>query len=159
MTAATTLAELHQSPLFNKITSEQLATLSPLFKIKTVGEGSTIFVENMQGESLYLIVRGTIKISKMLAEGDEQVMAILGPDDVFGEMAVFNGGSRSATARVAEEASLFSLSRADYNKLSEMNPRLCLQLTRNIISIFSERMRASQHDYRQMLLAALGRNG
>jgi CRP-like cAMP-binding protein len=159
MAAATTLAELHRSPLFDKISAEQLATLGSFFKTKTVAAGATLFVENMAGESLYLIVRGTIKISKMLAEGDEQVMAILGPDDVLGEMAVFTGGCRSATARVAEEAHLFALHRADYEKLAELNPRLCLQLTRNIIGIFSERIRASQHEYRHMLLAALGRKG
>ena len=157
MAAATTLADLHRSPLFKNLGAEQLKTLGTLFKQKTVPEGATIFIENMQGESLYLIVRGTIKVSRMLAEGDEQVMAILGPDDVFGEMAVFTGGSRSATARVAEEASLFSLSRADYDKLANMDSRLCLQLTQNIISIFSERLRTSQTDYRDMLLAAIGR--
>lgn len=157
MAAAITLAELHKSPLFKKISPEQLEKMSSLFKMKTVAEGGTIFIENMQGESLYLIEKGTIKISKMLAEGDEQVMAILGPDDVFGEMAVFTGGTRSATARVAEEACLFSLSLEDYNKLADLDPRLCLQLTQNIISIFSERIRSSQHEYREMLLAAIGR--
>lgn len=159
MAATTPLAELHKSPLFKNLTTEQLATLNAFFKVKTVAEGATIFIENMQGESLYLVEKGTIKISKMLAEGDEQVMAIFGPDDVFGEMAVFTGGCRSASARVAEEAVLFSLSRTDYNKLSELDPRLCLQLTRNIVAIFSERIRASQQDYREMLLAAVGRKG
>lgn len=158
MAAAITLADLHRCPIFDNLTSEQLASLNSLFKMKTVAEGSTIFIENMQGESLYLIEKGTIKISKMLAEGDEQVMAILGPDDVFGEMAIFNGGSRSATARVAEEASLFSLSRADFDKLSDIDPKLCLQLTRNIVTIFTDRMRNAQQDYREMLLAAIGRN-
>lgn len=159
MAEASTLAEFHKCPLFDKISLEQLSSLNALFKMKIVAEGSTIFVENMEGESLYLVARGTIKISKMLAEGDEQVLAIFGPDDVFGEMAVFNAGRRSATARVAEEACLFTLNRAAYDKLAEANPRLCLQLTRNIISIFSDRMRASQHEYREMLLAALGRKG
>lgn len=157
--SSTPLTDLHKSPLFKDLSTEQLSELGKLFQTKTVAEGATIFVENMQGESLYLIEKGTIKISKMLAERDEQVMAILGPDDVFGEMAVFVGGCRSATARVAEQASLFSLSRDDYNKLSEINPRLCLQLTRNIISVFSERIRSSQHEYREMLLAAIGRKG
>jgi len=158
MTAANALAEIHSCPLFKDISTEQLSTLNTLLKMKTVDEGATIFIENMRGESLYLIRKGAIKISKMLSEGDEQVLTILGPEDVFGEMAVFDGGSRSASARVAEQAEIYSLSRTDYDYLSELDPSLCLQLTKNIISIFSEKVRASQQDYREMLLTTLERN-
>lgn len=157
MTTAPTLTDLRKSVLFNKMTEEQIRLLSKIFKIKTVTEGATLFVENMQGESLYLIESGTIKISKMLAEGDEQVMAILGPDDVFGEMAIFAGDARASTARVAETANLFSLSRSDYDKLSQVDPKLSLLLTQNIIAIFSERLREAQKEYREMLLASIGR--
>ncbi|PLX89567.1 MAG: hypothetical protein C0618_00930 [Desulfuromonas sp.] len=157
MSVGASLPELFRSPIFENISQEKLATLIPLFKLKTFEEGATIFVENMEGESLYLIEKGTIKVSKMIAEGDEQVMVILGPDDVFGEMAVFAGGCRTATARVAERASMFTLSRDDYDSLAEWDPPLCLQLTRNIISIFSGRVRESQKAYRQMLLTSVGR--
>lgn len=157
MDSAPTLMDLRKSALFNKMTEEQIRLLSKVFKIKTVTEGATLFVENMQGESLYLIESGTIKITKMLAEGDEQVMAILGPDDVFGEMAIFAGDSRAVSARVAETANLFSLSRSDYDKLSQVDPKLSLLLTQNIIAIFSERLRGAQNEYREMLLASIGR--
>lgn len=158
MASATSLAELYNCPLFNNISTEKLSTLNSLFKMKMVEQGATIFIENMQGESLYLVKKGTIKISKMLSEGDEQILATFGPNEVFGEMAVFAGGCRSASARVSEQAVLYSLSRTDYDKLSQVDPRLCLQLTQNIIAIFSEKVRASQQDYREMLLATLGRN-
>lgn len=149
---------LHDSPLFNNMDVADLQKLQPLFSVKKVSEGKTIFIENMPGESLYLIKQGTVRISRMLAEGDEQVLIVLGPDDFFGEMAVLDGGKRSATARIAEDAVLYGLSRKNFEAFTEKEPKLGLVLALNIIRIFSARVRNSQKDYRAMLLASLKRN-
>nr|WP_224746741.1 cyclic nucleotide-binding domain-containing protein [Pelovirga terrestris] len=119
--------------------------------------GKTIYIENMTGESLYLIKRGSVRISQMLAEGDEQTLVVLGPGDTFGELAVIDGGPRAATARVIEDVNLFSLSRNNYNQICANNPRLGMQLTLNIFRSFSERLRRSKLDYRNMLIAGMNR--
>lgn len=149
---------LYDSPLFDNMDAADLQKLQPLFTVKRVPEGKTIFIENMPGESLYLIKQGTVRISRMLAEGDEQVLIVLGPDDFFGEMAVLDGGKRSATARIAEDAVLYGLSRKNFDSLAEKDPKLGLMLALNIVRIFSSRVRNSQKDYRAMLLASLKRN-
>ena len=152
------LGGLHDSPLFENMDAGDLQKLQPLFSVKKVAEGKTIFIENMPGESLYLIKQGTVQVSRMLAEGDEQVLLVLGPDDFFGEMAVLDGGKRSATARIAEDAVLYGLSRKNFDILAEKDPKLGLVLALNIIRVFSARVRNSQKDYRAMLLASLKRN-
>jgi len=144
-------------PLFKGLSAEEIASLGSVFAEKIMPEGTTVFIENMAGESLYLIQKGAIKISKMIAEGDEKTLVILGAEDIFGEMAVLDGAPRSATARVAEEAHLLSIRRADYDSLCEQNPRLALKLTRNIVRIFSRRIRDNNDEYREMLLWSLGR--
>jgi len=151
-------AGLEDSALFVGMTPEEINVLSSVFHLKEIPEGKTVFVENMQGESLYLIQKGTIKISKMMAEGDEEVLIVLGPSDVFGEMALFDGAQRSATARVAEDVTLLSFSKIDFESLSEKNPALCLKLALNIIRLFSGRIRSSQAAHREMLIDALGRH-
>ncbi len=156
--SAVSFANLKDSPLFKDMTGEELKFLEKIFTSRRVQEGKTIFIENMPGESLYLIKQGTVKISRMLAEGDEEVLIVLGPDDVFGEIAVLDGGKRSATARIAEDAILYGLTRKDFEALGEKNPRLGLKLTLNIVRIFSGRVRNSQKEYRAMLLAILNRN-
>jgi len=120
-------------------------------------EGTTVFVENMPGESLYIIRQGAIKISKMIAEGEEKTLVILGADEIFGEMAILDGAHRSATARVAEKAHLLSIRKSDFEKLCEKEPRLALKLTRNIVRIFSSRIRENNEEYREMLLWSLGK--
>ncbi len=148
---------LDDSPIFAGMTASEIDILSTVFQSKEMEEGKTVFIENMMGESLYLIKQGTIRISKMMAEGDEEVLVVMGPSDVFGEMAIFDGAHRSATARVAEDAILLCLSKTDFESLSLKEPALCLKLSVNINRLFSERIRASQTAHREMLLAALGR--
>ncbi len=150
-------SKLDDSPIFAGLTTQEINTLGTAFTVKEMGEGKTVFIENMLGESLYLIKKGTIRISRMMAEGDEEVLVVLGPADVFGEMAIFDGAHRSATARVAEDAELLSLSKSDFEKLSSRDPALCLKLALNIIRLFSERIRSSQNAHREMILTALGR--
>lgn len=149
--------ELSDSPLFKGMAVREIEYLGDLFAARQVPEGKTVFIENMPGEALYLIRRGTVRISRMLAEGDEQILIVLGTGDVFGELAVLDGGERSATARIAEDALLYGLHRKDFNRLTTENPRLGMQLTLNIVRIFSARMRSAKKDYRAMLLSTLNR--
>jgi CRP-like cAMP-binding protein len=149
------LAEMKNSPLFEGLSDAEIASLESLLEEKRITEGKTVFVENMLGESLYLIEQGTIKISKMLAEGDEKILVILGPEDFFGEMAILEGTPRSATARVAEDACLLSLQRKDFEAFCEKNPKLGLKLMRNIVRTFTRRVRENSEEYREMLVWSL----
>ena len=153
------LSLLSSSPLFLGLNQEDMRELEGRFHARDISEGMTVFVENMPGESLYLIQSGIVKISKMLSEGEEQILVILGPDDVFGEMALLDGAARSATARVAENATLLALKRQDFEELCDHNPRLGLQLIRNIARVFSQRVRNNNDEYRDMMLWALGKKG
>lgn len=153
------LNPLASSPLFLGLGTEDMRELEARFQVRDIDEGMTVFVENMPGESLYLIQSGVVKISKMLSEGEERILVILGPDDVFGEMALLDGAARSATARVAESATLLALKRQDFEELCDHNPRLGLQLIRNISRVFSQRVRNNNDEYRDMMLWALGKKG
>lgn len=151
------LDALKDSPLFHGLAAKEIEFFGTALGQQQMSAGKTIYIENMTGESLYLIKRGSVRISQMLAEGDEQTLVVLGPGDTFGELAVIDGGPRAATARVIEDVSLFSLSRKNYNQICANNPRLGMQLTLNIFRSFSERLRRSKQDYRNMLIASINR--
>ncbi len=142
--------------LFEGMTDAQISTLARFFSEKRLDEGMTVFIENMPGESLYLIQKGVVRISRMMAEGDEKTLVILGPEDVFGEMTILDGGPRSATARVIEKTSLLCLRKPDFDNLCEQDPGLGLRLMRNIVCLFSQRIRGNSEDYRTMLLWTFG---
>jgi CRP/FNR family cyclic AMP-dependent transcriptional regulator len=150
------LDAIKSSPLFKGMSQEDIAYLAPLFTEKAMSEGAIVFVENMPGESLFLVMKGAIKISKMIAEGEEKILVILGAEDFFGEMALLEKERRSATARVAEDAELLSLKKSNFDALCESNPRLALKLLRNITLMFQRRVRESEDEYRDMLLWSMG---
>ncbi len=151
------LDALKDSPLFHGLAAKEIEFFGTFLTQHQMSAGKTIYIENMTGESLYLINKGSVRVSQMLAEGEEQTLVVLGPGDTFGELAVIDGGPRAATARVIEEVTLFSLNRKNYNQICANNPRLGLQLTLNIFRSFSERLRRSKQDYRNMLIASINR--
>lgn len=143
---------LKNSSLGKDLNDSEIRKLAGLFGEKRLEEGKTVFVENMAGESLYLIGQGTVQISRMLAEGEERTLVILAPEDVFGEMALIEEAPRSATARVAENALLLTLKRRDFDNLCAQDPALGLKLLRNIVRTFSRRLRDNEDEYREMLI-------
>lgn len=147
------LGDLKDSPLFKGLATKEIEFLSGFFSAHQVPEGKTVFVENMPGESLYLVKKGTIRISQMLCENDEQILVVLGAGDLFGELAVIDSDVRMTSARVAEDAVLYGLKRKSFMTLASENPRLGMQLTLNIARTLSSKMRTAKKDYRTMLTA------
>lgn len=146
------------SLMLQGIGDAELARLAEVCEERQMAEGTTVFIENMPGESLFLIRKGTIRVSRMFAEGDEKTLVVLGPEDIFGDMAVIDGLPRAATARVAEDAELISLRKQDFETLCQSDPPLALKLVLNIMRNFSKRTRAAGDEYRDMLVWAMQGN-
>jgi CRP-like cAMP-binding protein len=150
--------EIRGSSMLQGLSDDDLGRLAVVCEERQMAEGTTVFIENMPGESLFLIRKGTIRISKMFAEGDEKTLVVLGPEDIFGEMAVVDGLPRAATARVAEDADLISLKKKDFEALCQSDPALALKFVMNIVRVFSKRIRESNDEYREMLIWSLQGN-
>jgi CRP-like cAMP-binding protein len=155
MIKAETFDAIRGSVMLQGMNDRDFSCLAEFCEDRQMAEGTTVFIENMPGESLFLIRQGKIRISRMFAEGDEKTLAVLGPMDIFGEMAVIDGLPRSATARVAENAELISLKKKDYEALCKSNPELALKLIMNIVRLFSRRIRETTDEYRDMLIWAI----
>lgn len=155
MVKAEDFMPIKNSTLLKGLADKELAQLAGFCEMRVMEEGTTVFIENMPGESLFLVKEGTIRISRMFAEGDEKTLVVLGPEDIFGEMAVIDGLPRAATARAAENAQLISLNKQALEKLCEQNAALGLKLVRNIVKVFSQRVRDANEEYRDMLIWSL----
>jgi CRP-like cAMP-binding protein len=145
-------SSIKNSTMLQGLSDQELGQLAGFCEMREMAEGTTVFIENMPGESLFLVKKGTIRVSRMFAEGDEQTLVVLGPEDIFGEMAVIDGLPRSATARVAENAELISLNRKSLEQLCRDDATLALKLVKNIVKVFSQRVREVNEEYRDMLI-------
>ena len=87
--------------------------------------GEIIFREGDEARKMYLVVEGSVSVEK--GDGpDAYVLAILGPGDFLGEMALFSGGTRSATARTMSSCSLLGLSLDDFESRMKDDTELSL---------------------------------
>ena len=89
-----------------------------------------IVMEQDWGESLFLIRDGLAKVRTTTADGDEVIMSLLGPGDVFGEMAALDGASRSADVVALTPLRLVKLRSAPFAALLRQQPAFALALAR-----------------------------
>lgn len=108
---------LRKFPLFADLYPGELAKIAKVIHRESYPEGFHIFSEGQAGSSMYLIEKGRVRISKTAPGQGEEALAILGPSSVFGEMAVLDGGPRSADAVVHEAVDLLVIDRKDLDQL------------------------------------------
>ena len=88
--------DLRAIALFESLGDEQLDTILERQRESVHQADQVIVMEQDWGESLFLLCDGLAKVRTYTSDGDEVVMSLLGSGDVFGELAVFDGDSRSA---------------------------------------------------------------
>ena len=88
---------LAQSGLFQGLSEEAVEPVVSRLEMLTLPRGRVVFNEGEPGDSLYIVQAGKIKLSRRSPDGRENVLAVMGPSDQFGELSVFDPGPRTAT--------------------------------------------------------------
>ncbi len=124
--------------------------MASLFFEKPYTKNSTLFVEGMTGEILYVIRKGSVNITKRGANSQEIVLATLKEGEFLGEMSLIDNRPRTATARVAEESSLLVLTKKAFNTLLEKQPDSALKILLVFLKIANERLRKANESIKQI---------
>jgi CRP-like cAMP-binding protein len=106
---------------------------------RTWRSGATIFVQDDPGTSMMLVRTGTVRIGYPTPEGRSFLLAELGPGSVFGEIALLDGGPRSADATAATDCTLWAFERRDFLPLLEHN----WKLAEAVLKVVCERLRSA----------------
>lgn len=101
---------LRQAPLFSGLDDDAATSLGSSMTSVTIRRGETLFNEGDEGDELYVVTNGKIKLGRTSPDGRENLLAILGPGQMFGELPLFDPGPRSATATAVTEVEMRSLS-------------------------------------------------
>lgn len=112
---------LRKIPFFKDIPSEEFAEIQKLLHPKMTSSGEDIITEGETGDSLFLIMRGVVRVSKII-EGKERDLATLFAGDFFGEVALLHSEPRNATCRAVTPCSLFELKRSDFQVVASKYP-------------------------------------
>jgi sigma-B regulation protein RsbU (phosphoserine phosphatase) len=104
--------------------------------------GHVVFEDNAPGDTLYIIKSGLVQVSKTLDNGQEHVLAELGPGEFFGEMALLEEKPRSARVSTRTSTRLLAMSRQTFNTLIERHPVVAA----NFLKSISARLRRRNHE-------------
>ncbi len=121
-------AALARTPLFGGLDGPALQRLAAMARPIAVKTDAAVFRKGDPSRALYVIDQGRVKIGATSADGREIVLNLLGPGAMFGEIALVDGGGRTADAVATEPARLLALDRAELIPYLEANPRLMLHM-------------------------------
>lgn len=128
---------LKTSPYFSGLKSGEFEEISRLLFEKSYDRDDIIAVEEEQAGALYFVVSGAVKVFKTSAEGKEQILAIIHPEESFNEVPIFNGGINPASVQAMTPVVVYGIKKNDMEAVLRKKPQVAL----NVIRIMAKRLR------------------
>ncbi|MEI6216437.1 MAG: Crp/Fnr family transcriptional regulator [Actinomycetes bacterium] len=116
------------APLFSALDDDAAASLHASMTTVRLLKGDDLFKEGDEGDRLYVVVEGKLKLGTSSGDGRENLLSILGPGEMFGELSLFDPGPRTATATAVTDARLLSLANDQVIGWVTRHPQVSLQL-------------------------------
>jgi CRP-like cAMP-binding protein len=122
--------DVRGAPLFTALDDEAAAALRASMAEVHLSRGDVLFAEGDPGDRLYVVTAGKIKLGRTSVDGRENLLAILGPGEMFGELSLFDPGPRTATATAVTDTTLIGMGHADLEPWLSGRPEVAAQLLR-----------------------------
>jgi CRP/FNR family transcriptional regulator, cyclic AMP receptor protein len=123
----TAVEALQRAPLFKDFTETGIKIFAAIAQEKAIPAGTPIFVENMVGESLFIVVSGTVRLTQKRTDGERE-LAVVGAGDHLGVLALLAKSVRLVSAIAATQCEVLELTQRDFARLQPQKPQACLKL-------------------------------
>ena len=140
---------LRSALLFRELDDEAAAALRASMVEIRLGRGEILFREGDDGDSIYVVIEGKIKLGRTAADGRENLLALLGPGQMFGELSLFDPGPRAATASAVTDTTLLGLAHADLLPWLTGRP----EVARALLLQLAQRLRRSNDTLADLVFA------
>ncbi len=137
--------------LLGKLGSSEIDALLTYSRVERYHAGHEIFAKGSPGQSIMAVLRGAVRISSISLAGREIVLNIINPGEIFGEIALLDGGERTGDAVAISDCELLVLNRRDFMPFLENRSDLCLMLIR----ILCQRLRRTSEQVEDLLFRHL----
>jgi signal transduction histidine kinase len=144
------MVTLEACKLFCELSRTELSALRQITREQKFSAGQEIFKEGDKGDGVCVVKEGLVEISGRVSQDVRLVFSLIGPGDIFGEMAVIENKPRSACAVARQDTTVYFIPRAELLALVERSPALALALLREI----SHRLREFNRQYLREVLQA-----
>ncbi len=128
---------LGKVPIFSTLEPDELRELGAVARRRSYEAHEVIFHRNDPGNTLFVIRAGRVRIFLTSPEGQEVALALFRAGDAFGELALFDGQRRSASAMAIEPVEVYAIQRQDFMSIVMRRPHMALQL----LATLSQRLR------------------
>ena len=141
-------ATIARAPLFAALSLPAIEDLTERVAVRRVPAQHIVVSQDEPGDSMYVIMRGRVKVAIFGENGREVTLSLLRAGDAFGEMSLFDGESRSANCIATEPTTLLVLSREDLLRHLSIHPRTAL----NLLGEMARRLRRADESIAQLAL-------
>ncbi len=138
---------LAKAGIFQGVDSDAALALGSQLETVDYPRGSSIFSEGELGDRLYIILSGKVKLGRRSPDGRENLLAVMGPSDMFGELSVFDPGPRTSTATAVTEVRLATMDRANMREWIARRPEIAEQLLR----VLARRLRRTNNNLADLI--------
>jgi CRP-like cAMP-binding protein len=145
------LAVLRKHPIFCDLELEAFDQLCRYAKHTTLKRGATIFSKGDPGNSLIAVISGTVKISISSADGRSAILNLIGPGEIFGEVALLDGLARTADATANTNCEIYVIDRRDFLPFVRSQPALAMKF----IELLCTRVRWTSDQVEEVILQNL----
>jgi CRP/FNR family transcriptional regulator, cyclic AMP receptor protein len=145
------LAVLRKHPIFCDLDPEALDQLCRYAKHSSLKRGATIVSKGDPGNSLVAVVSGTVKISISSPDGRSAILNLIGPGEIFGEVAVLDGLARTADATANTNCEIYVIDRRDFLPFVRSQPALAMKF----IELLCTRLRWTSDQVEEVILQDL----
>lgn len=128
---------VRRAPLFAALDDDAAGELLETMESVHLGRGEQLFAEGEPGDRVYVVRTGKIKLVRSWPDGRENLLAVLGPGEMFGELSLFDPGPRTSSARAVSEAELIALGHDDMLRWLARRP----EVARHLLQALAQRLR------------------
>jgi CRP/FNR family transcriptional regulator len=157
---------LRSVPLFAGLEEGELERFSQVAVPRSFPAGTRVFHEGDSSDACYIVSEGSFRVTREHSDGRAITLATLGPGEIFGELAMLDGDTRSASAESITDGTLLALPANDVRSLLGRNPEIALKLVAGLVRrLRAANMRLSRQSFQTVpsrvagILAQLSREG
>jgi CRP/FNR family transcriptional regulator len=127
-TSEDTIALLHRVPVFSALADDELARVAEVTVPRRFDSGEVVFREGDESDTCYIVRSGHVRALREHQDGRSITLARFGPGDIFGELAMFDNESRSATVEAIERTEVIAILGGDMRRLLKEHPDIAVKL-------------------------------
>jgi len=135
-------------PLFSELSEDDLKEITKLAVKQYYKKDNMILIEEEIGSTMFIILEGRVKISRISEEGREVILSILSEGDFFGEMSILDGQNRSANVVTLDDSKIMIVRREDFLQMLHDYPQIAI----NLLKELAHRLRRSDSQIKSLSL-------